>query len=449
MQQRSPGKNFAAKLLLLFVVLVSATGAAPRIINLGSNADVNGIAVTADGTAVLVGDNATTGLAAMWSISTSSVVTPATLTGPAGAPRLGTATGISADGNYIVGSLTKTGSAFQFDGAVWTRTQPTNPTIVPDLSDPYPSTQLRDISNTGLAVGNSGQSAYRWTSSSGGIALPASGTTSAWASAISASGATIVGSANSISLGHPVAVTWNSGAYSVLDSNFSAAYGVSPNGQIVVGASDAVNDTQLLLDLAYWNNGQRNILLDSNGDPITGGQALWATDSGIIGGYFGEAGTDPVEAWIYILGMRTPIAFDTWWKQITGTNFPIHVTSIPAAVEKNGELYLALEGGAYFAQLQWAAPGDGNRDRKVDGADYVLWADNFLKTTGVDFSTGDFNGDGKVDGADYIIWADNFNPGASVAQSLAVVPEPSSALLAVVGGIFAWTAFRRRFARKA
>jgi len=386
----------------------------------------------------------------MWSISTNSVVTPTILTGPGGTPRTGVANGISPDGSYIVGALNKTGSAlpFQLDGAVWNRTQPTNPTIVPDLSDPFPSTRLRDVSNTGLAVGVSAQTGYRWTSAAGGSALSTTNASTSWAAAVNGNGTVIVGSANDLTVAHPVAVRWTSGVYSVLDYNYSAAYGVSPNGQYIAGASDVINNAQLELDVVYWKDGQRQILRDGDGAPIAG-QALWATDSGIIGGFSGPPGSDPVDAWIYIEGMRSPISFDTWWKQLTGTTFPIDVTSTPAAVERNGELYLALEGGAYFAQVQWAAPADGNRDRVVDGADYTIWADNYLQSTNVSFATGDYSGDGKVDGADYTIWADNFNPTGAQTLAAAAVPEPASAILALCAG-GAWLALvgGRRLARR-
>jgi len=72
-------------------------------------------------------------------------------------------------------------------------------------------------------------------------------------------------------------------------------------------------------------------------------------------------------------------------------------------------------------------PGDANLDDQVDGADYTIWADNYL-VTDVGWEGGDFNGDGEVDGADYTIWADHYGVGGSA------VPEPATlALLAVAG----------------
>lgn len=78
-------------------------------------------------------------------------------------------------------------------------------------------------------------------------------------------------------------------------------------------------------------------------------------------------------------------------------------------------------------EIGYAVAGDANFDDKVDGADYTLWADNFLET-GTSWSDGDFNRDGTVDGADYTIWADHYGPGPALTSA---VPEPSTwALLA-------------------
>lgn len=50
-------------------------------------------------------------------------------------------------------------------------------------------------------------------------------------------------------------------------------------------------------------------------------------------------------------------------------------------------------------------PGDANSDGAVDFLDYQTIANHFLKV-GV-WSDGDFNLDFFIDGADYVIWADN------------------------------------------
>ena len=53
-------------------------------------------------------------------------------------------------------------------------------------------------------------------------------------------------------------------------------------------------------------------------------------------------------------------------------------------------------------------PGDANGDGKVNGADYLIWFNNYKKTTSQGPSAGDFNRDTIVNGADYIIWFGNY-----------------------------------------
>jgi len=115
--------------------------------------------------------------------------------------------------------------------------------------------------------------------------------------------------------------------------------------------------------------------------------------------------------------------------------------SFQLASESQGEaIGWAADGTSFFTtserdgssiyQYRLSPPGDANLDAQVDGADYTVWADNFLQS-GKTRAQGDFNGDGLVDGADYIIWADHFAP---VLVAVSVVPEPSSALLLAIGG---------------
>jgi hypothetical protein len=78
-----------------------------------------------------------------------------------------------------------------------------------------------------------------------------------------------------------------------------------------------------------------------------------------------------------------------------------------------------------------AIMGDANLNGYVDGADYTLWADNYLQAN-AGWGGGDFNGDTTTDGADYTLWADHYlwgtPPGAAGA-----VPEPASLTLLALG----------------
>jgi len=78
-----------------------------------------------------------------------------------------------------------------------------------------------------------------------------------------------------------------------------------------------------------------------------------------------------------------------------------------------------------------ALAGDANFDGCVTGADYTLWADNYLMT-GADWEDGDFNLDGQVTGADYTLWADNYlecmsGAGEAVPSPAALEPESADA----------------------
>ncbi|MBL9124339.1 MAG: SMP-30/gluconolactonase/LRE family protein [Planctomycetaceae bacterium] len=100
-------------------------------------------------------------------------------------------------------------------------------------------------------------------------------------------------------------------------------------------------------------------------------------------------------------------------------------------------LYLTHPGIAIAGEMLFVAvPGDATEDAIVDGADYTIWADHYLQTTNRGVARGDFNHDGLVDGADYTIWADHYSPAPTLA-ALAVVPEPSTLVLAGAGSLAA------------
>ena len=88
------------------------------------------------------------------------------------------------------------------------------------------------------------------------------------------------------------------------------------------------------------------------------------------------------------------------------------------------------------------APGDANKDGKVDGSDVTILAGNWQ--VGVDgaveatWEMGDFNGDKKVDGSDVTILAGNWQYG--VDTTAASVPEPSTLalLIVAVGSLLIW-----------
>lgn len=80
--------------------------------------------------------------------------------------------------------------------------------------------------------------------------------------------------------------------------------------------------------------------------------------------------------------------------------------------------------------------GDFNGDDVVDAADYTLWRDTLGQTV-FPGTNADASGNGLIDAADYTIWAANY--GTSSPSSLAsasAVPEPTAAVLLLLGALF-------------
>jgi len=101
--------------------------------------------------------------------------------------------------------------------------------------------------------------------------------------------------------------------------------------------------------------------------------------------------------------------------------------------------YIARQGVLYDMAGVWCVPvpipGDTQPDGCVDGLDYNRWSVNYL-ASGVParsaggHTVGNFNEDTTVDGLDYNIWSLHYQEGCGAG---AQVPEPSCALLIVVG----------------
>jgi hypothetical protein len=99
---------------------------------------------------------------------------------------------------------------------------------------------------------------------------------------------------------------------------------------------------------------------------------------------------------------------------------------------------------AFLAKYSEPTPGDANGDGKVDGLDYVAWAENYGDDPANDppGAPGNFNDDGIVDGLDYITWAINYGQGPNDGVA---VPEPGalSLLLTGMGGLIVGRRRRR------
>ncbi len=84
------------------------------------------------------------------------------------------------------------------------------------------------------------------------------------------------------------------------------------------------------------------------------------------------------------------------------------------------------------ATTELLLPGDFDRDGDVDGADLAKWQTEFGINDG-----SDANVDGDSDGSDYLAWQANFGLDSSTAVAAQVVPEPTSAMLLLIGALVA------------
>jgi len=90
-------------------------------------------------------------------------------------------------------------------------------------------------------------------------------------------------------------------------------------------------------------------------------------------------------------------------------------------------------------EYQSTLTADFEPDGDVDAADLATWALAF----GVN-ANGDTDGDSDSDGADFLNWQRQFTGTSNSLASVAVVPEPSTGLLAVVGYVMLFGTKRRK-----
>jgi hypothetical protein len=97
-----------------------------------------------------------------------------------------------------------------------------------------------------------------------------------------------------------------------------------------------------------------------------------------------------------------------------------------------------------FAEVvpDFPIPGDTNGDDLVDMTDFTAISSH-MNLTGQSTANGDVTGDGRVSIADYRLWRDNRTDVGPVVAAGGGVPEPSSAILALLAALGAAGAARR------
>ena len=217
---------------------------------------------------------------------------------------LGSAGGVSADGNtvfgYVSGSSATSSRPFRWTAA----------TGMVDLGVPtgYAGANAGSASADGTASAVTAVSAsptyraMRWTAGSGfqALSMPA-GAGSSFSQAMSADGGTVVGNYNTggggqafrwTAAGGTVALSGQPAAFS---SN-NAAYGVSADGAVVVGQSQA-DSTQLRVPFR-WSAVDGFQTLDLLPGAINGLANAVSADGGVVVGLDGQSGGTSV-AWVY------------------------------------------------------------------------------------------------------------------------------------------------------
>lgn len=124
--------------------------------------------------------------------------------------------------------------------------------------------------------------------------------------------------------------------------------------------------------------------------------------------------------------------------RIYGTNTPQEAAMDPQITTGTRKRLTALDAAA-LTDIGWEVaappveynPADFNEDTFVNGDDLTMWRGAF----GIN-ATADADGDGDSDGRDFLIWQRQLGATSIVPSgkgSAAAVPEPSAALLAVLG----------------
>ena len=97
----------------------------------------------------------------------------------------------------------------------------------------------------------------------------------------------------------------------------------------------------------------------------------------------------------------------------------------------------------WVRDLKGTIPGDANLDGTVQFTDFLILSRNFTSSGG--WGEGNFTIDELVNFPDFLVLSRNFGLSAPAASGeAAAVPEPSSALLAVLCGVVALSVRRRR-----
>lgn len=407
------------------------------------------------------------------------------LTGTGGS----TASDVSDDGSTVVGS--SLGQGVQGGGWMWTAA-----TGMVKIDGPtgMPYTGALGVSANGNVIVGADQDvaspyyahAFQWTSASGSINLPnLPGGIQSLASAVSSDGNAITGQAGSAAHIHGEAFVWTNaggivGLGTLPGDSESSGLGISADGSTIVGNSDShafrwtaatgmvqlpflpgassgyatcVNGDGSVVDGSMTTNGGRSYeafrwtqqtgTVDLGRLPGMGGSEAGGISSNgtmIVGtsghAFLWTAATGMLDLQSVLIA-NGATGLDGW--TLTTAN---NISSDGRFIVGDG-IDPSGDREAWLATLPSFSPGDVNLDGVVNGLDISQVASHWLQA-GVG-TPGDANADGVVNGLDIALMASHWLHAASSAD-VQMVPEPSTLLLATIGGLTA-RVLRRRLQR--
>lgn len=247
-----------------------------------------------------------------------------------------------------------------------------------------------------------------------------------------------------------LAVTWLGVAANVGDLRAAVAAGLEVQLYPLSGDVRLFNSNPTPFGFVYYE-------LNSAASSFSGAPAAWTSIADTYDAHTIDPGgtgfVDPVNDWIELSGTASKIAEGTF---IGSGSLPalrsIGLGNVwnPNAVMPNDVTATIVDASLQMSSVPIVVSllGDYNHDLTVDASDYAIWREDFGTFT---TARADGNFDGVVDSADYTVWRDHFGQslaGAGVGSlaglsgggasggslSVSIVPEPASALLALVAG---------------
>ncbi len=158
---------------------------------------------------------------------------------------------------------------------------------------------------------------------------------------------------------------------------------------------------------------------------------------------------DLMELWVNPTTFTEPAVPSVSAERDTDAGTAVGLTSIDTFAVRTanfstgqGEIALIdqLVIGTSYASVVGASPlipGDFDGNSFVNGADLLIWQNNYGLGAGASIAEGDADGDGDVDGRDFLVWQRNHTGGGALS-SITSVPEPTSftMLLSAVTSLF-------------